>query len=178
MKLQKYIKKRNVKNRQRRVLEHAEILSNDDKIHKISKRFKKTKEPKGKAGKGKGNIYVIQQHFASKLHYDLRLEIDGVLKSWAVTKEPIEDPAVKRLAIQTEDHPLEYGSFEGTIPEGQYGAGDVIIWDKGTYKLNEMTDKKIIFTIKGEKLKGTWCLIDFKPQEKMWLLFKKKEDIK
>jgi len=148
-------------------------------IEYIKKRdFKKTKEPKGKAKKSKGNMYVVQQHFASNTHYDLRLEMNGVLKSWAIPKEPIEDPVVRRLAVQTEDHPIEYGSFEGSIPEGQYGGGNVVIWDKGTYKINEKTDKKIIFTIKGKKLKGTWCLINFKPAEKMWLFFKKCEDIK
>ncbi|MEM3126810.1 MAG: DNA polymerase ligase N-terminal domain-containing protein [Candidatus Woesearchaeota archaeon] len=145
----------------------------------IKKRnWKKTPEPKGRVKKRKGNMYVIQQHFARRLHYDLRLEMNGVLKSWALPKEPIEDPAVRRLAVQTEDHPISYGSFEGTIPEGQYGAGDVAIWDKGTYKLDDRNNKKIIFTVKGKKLKGTWCLVCFKPQEKMWLLFKKKENIK
>jgi DNA ligase D-like protein (predicted 3'-phosphoesterase) len=99
--------------------------------------------------------------------------MDGVLKSWAVPKEPPTTPNVKRLAVQVEDHPLGYADFEGTIPEGQYGAGKVEIWDKGTYQLLERTENKIIFDLNGKKLKGTYCLIRFKAN-KNWLFFKKK----
>jgi len=118
-------------------------------------------------------IYVIQKHAATHLHYDLRLEMDGVLKSWAVPKEPPTQPGVKRLAIQVEDHPLEYANFEGIIPEGHYGAGKVETWDKGTYLLKERTENKIVFELEGRKLHGTYCLIKFKG-ENNWLFFKKK----
>jgi len=99
--------------------------------------------------------------------------MDGVLKSWAVPKEPPTTPNVKRLAVQVEDHPLGYADFEGIIPEGQYGAGKVEIWDKGAYQLLERTENKIIFDLNGKKLKGTYCLIRFKAN-KNWLFFKKK----
>ena len=100
--------------------------------------------------------------------------MNGVLKSWAVPKEPPKSPNIKRLAVQVEDHPLGYAKFEGTIPEGQYGAGTVEIWDKGFYTLKEKTEDKIIFELKGEKLKGTYCLIRFKG-DKNWLFFKKRK---
>ncbi len=140
--------------------------------------FKKTPEPKGeiKTRESENPIFVIQKHQARHLHYDLRLEMDGVLKSWAVPKEPPAKEGVKRLAVQTEDHPIDYANFEGVIEEGQYGAGTVEIWDKGDFELMERTDNKIIFNINGEKLKGAYCLIRFKPKEqpKNWLFFKKK----
>jgi DNA ligase D-like protein (predicted 3'-phosphoesterase) len=135
--------------------------------------FKKTKEPSGSEKKQAGNIYVIQKHKATHLHYDLRLEIDGVLKSWAVPKTPPTKSGVKRLAVQVEDHPVEYADFEGMIPEGQYGAGTVEIWDKGCYILKDRKENKLIFEIKGERLKGVYCLIRFKGR-KNWLFFKKK----
>lgn len=118
-------------------------------------------------------IYVIHEHHASHLHWDLRLEMDGVLKSWAVPKEPPTDPNVKRLAILVEDHPLEYAAFEGIIREGNYGAGKVIIWDKGTFELLEKTERGFVIKINGKKLKGTYVLFKFKPP-KNWLFFKKK----
>ncbi len=109
------------------------------------------------------------------MHWDLRLEFDGVLRSWAVPKEPSKDPKVRRLAVEVEDHPLEYAKFEGEIPEGQYGAGTVKIWDKGTFEPINVKDKKIIFKINGKRLKGTYVLVKFKPP-KNWLFFKKKEE--
>ena len=124
---------------------------------------------------GDRRIFVIQKHAARRLHYDLRLEMDGVLKSWAVPKEPPRTAGVKRLAVQVEDHPIEYADFEGIIPEGHYGAGKVEIWDRGSYILKERTDKKIVFELNGEKLKGTYVLLKFKG-DKNWLFFKKKED--
>jgi len=118
-------------------------------------------------------IYVIQKHDATHLHYDLRLEMDGVLKSWAVPKTPPTESGVKRLAVQVEDHPLDYANFEGTIPEGQYGAGTVEIWDRGKYVMKEKTIDKLIFEIRGNKLWGLYCLLRFKGKEN-WLFFKKK----
>jgi DNA ligase D-like protein (predicted 3'-phosphoesterase) len=134
--------------------------------------FQKTNEPKGDIKKGKNNIYVIQKHNASHLHYDLRLEMDGVLKSWAIPKEPPKTKGEKRLAVATEDHPIDYANFEGTIPEELYGAGTVEIWDKGTYSIEEKTADKIIVEINGNKLKGRYCLVKFRGQEKNWLFFK------
>ncbi len=134
--------------------------------------FEKTVEPKGDKKMGSGDIYVIQKHDASHMHYDLRLEMDGVLKSWAVPKTPPAEKGVKRLAVQTEDHPVEYANFKGIILEGQYGAGTVEIWDKGKYVLEERTDDQLIFEIKGNKLRGVYCLLRFKGKEN-WLFFKK-----
>lgn len=158
--------------------------------YKKKRDFKKTKEPLGTDGSpppkfvggsqmadsSKNLIYVIQKHKASHLHYDLRLEMDGVLKSWAVPKEPSADPAVKRLAVAVEDHPLGYENFTGTIPEGEYGAGEVEIWDKGTYQLVEKGAKAYVVDISGKKLKGIFYLVKLKPGEdiKNWLFFKKK----
>lgn len=124
------------------------------------------------SGEGGGG-YVIQRHQATRLHWDLRLEMEGVLKSWAVPKEPPAEKGVKRLAVQVEDHPLDYANFQGTIPKGEYGAGKVEIWDKGTYKLIDKKPNKIIFEINGERLKGTYCLLWFK-EDKNWLFFKTK----
>jgi DNA ligase D-like protein (predicted 3'-phosphoesterase) len=120
-----------------------------------------------------GNIYLIHKHAATHLHYDLRLEMDGVLKSWAIPKEPPTSPGIRRLAVQVEDHPIEYANFEGTIPEGEYGAGTVEIWDKGTFKLIDRKEDKLIVEINGNKLKGAYVLVRFKDQ-KNWLFFKKK----
>ncbi len=120
-----------------------------------------------------GNIYVIQKHAATHLHYDLRLEMDGVLKSWAVPKTPPTKSGVRRLAVEVEDHPVEYASFEGTIPEGQYGAGTVEIWDRGTFTLLERKEDKLTVDIHGQKIKGIYYLVRFKDR-KNWLFFKKK----
>jgi DNA ligase D-like protein (predicted 3'-phosphoesterase) len=127
--------------------------------YKKKRKFSKTPEPKGKIKKTKGKIFVIHKHDASHLHWDLRLEMNGVLKSWAVPKEPPLEKGVKRLAIQVEDHPIEYAKFSGTIPEGHYGAGKVEIWDNGTYELIEKDSKKIEFVLHGKKLKGNYVLI-------------------
>ncbi len=134
----------------------------------------KTSEPKGKIKSSKSKlIYVIHEHHASHLHWDFRLEMDGVLKSWAVPKIPPTTKDIKRLAIQVEDHPLDYASFQGIIPEGNYGAGKVIIWDKGKYSLIEKTSNKIFIELHGKKLKGKYCLVktNFK-DKKSWLFFK------
>lgn len=140
--------------------------------YKEMRNFEDTPEPKAEVKEGKNNIYVIQKHDASHLHYDLRLEMDGVLKSWAIPKGPSTEKGMKRLAVATEDHPVDYADFEGTIPEGQYGAGKVEIWDKGTYSIEERATNKIIVNINGKKLKGRYCLVKFKGQEKNWLFFK------
>lgn len=123
-------------------------------------------------------IFVIQKHKATRLHYDLRLEKDGVLQSWAVPKQPPEETGVKRLAVQVEDHKLGYESFEGEIPEGSYGAGMVEIWDEGYYIPVKFENEEIIFELNGKRLKGTYCLIKLKPKipkDKNWILFKKKQ---
>jgi len=120
-------------------------------------------------------IFVIHKHFASHLHWDLRLEMDGVLKSWAVPKEPPMTKSVKRLAIQVEDHSLNYADFEGEIPEGNYGAGKVEIWDNGTYELIEKSNKEIKIVLHGKKLKGKYVLVKTnfgKQKGKSWLFFK------
>jgi DNA ligase D-like protein (predicted 3'-phosphoesterase) len=139
--------------------------------------FKKTTEPKksSKKSKSKDRIFVIHEHHASHLHWDLRLEMNRVLKSWAIPKEPPKTKGVKRLAIQVEDHPISYADFEGEIPEGQYGAGTVKIWDKGNYEIKNKEDKKIELILKGKKLKGKYILLKTKyssKPEKSWLFFK------
>lgn len=120
------------------------------------------------------SIFVIHEHHARHLHWDLRLEINGVLKSWALPKAPPKAKGTKRLAIQVEDHSINYASFEGKIPEGQYGAGKVKIWDKGGYKLLEKDSKKIVFELNGKKLKGKFCLIKtaYGNKKRGWLFFK------
>lgn len=143
--------------------------------------FKKTPEPKGKISKGAHHLYVIQKHAASHLHYDFRIELDGVLKSWAVPKGPSLDPNVKRLAMHVEDHPVEYGYFEGIIPKGEYGGGTVMLWDKGIWKpLDENPQKAyqkghLRFELEAEKLNGRWDLIRFK-DEQHWFLIKHQDD--
>lgn len=125
----------------------------------------------------KNPIFVIHRHEATHLHYDFRIEKDGVLKSWAIPKEPPIDASVKRLAVQVEDHQLGYENFEGTIPEGMYGAGVVEIWDKGHYVPIKFQSNEIIFELKGKRLKGVYCLIKLKPKlpdDKNWLFFKKR----
>ena len=117
--------------------------------------------------------FVVQKHDATRLHYDFRLEMDEVLKSWAIPKELPTVPNIKRLAVEVEDHPVSYITFEGTIPEGEYGAGTVEMWDKGTYTLKSRSNNKIVFTLHGQKLAGDYMLVRFK-EDKNWLFFKKK----
>jgi bifunctional non-homologous end joining protein LigD len=154
--------------------------------------FSKTAEPKGGgARKAKKLAFVIQKHDASHLHYDLRLELDGVMKSWAVPKGPSLDPIVKRLAMEVEDHPIEYNSFEGTIPKGEYGGGTVMLWDRGTYEYGG-TDPDPIeglrrgyqkgdfkFVLDGKRLKGSWALVRMRRNQSgkpQWLLIKHRDE--
>ena len=141
---------------------------------KISKEPLPRKQMERKKSSLKKPIYVIHEHHASHLHFDFRLEMNGVLKSWAVPKSPPETKNVKRLAIEVEDHPLDYASFQGIIPEGNYGAGEVKIWDKGNYKLIKKTPGKIIFELSGKKLRGKYCLVktNYGGNRKNWLWFK------
>jgi len=125
-------------------------------------------------------IYIIQQHNATRLHWDLRLEIDNTLKSWALPKNPPTEIGTKRLAVETQDHPIEYAAFEGTIPEGSYGAGEVKIWDKGTFTMIESDTDKLIIDIHAKQLNGTYALIKThfrdSTSENTWLFFKKKTE--
>ncbi len=149
------------------------------KEYRRKRDFKKTPEPEKSRLKKKNKlIYAIQRHDASHLHFDLRLEEEGVLRSWAIPKEPPLEEGVKRLAVETEDHPLGYDEFEGLIPEGQYGAGRVEIWDKGYYEILESGPEKKIIKIQGKKLRGRYALIKIRngqKGEKNWLFFKLKE---
>jgi bifunctional non-homologous end joining protein LigD len=159
--------------------------------YKDKRNFKSTSEPAGGKSRAGKLIFVIQKHDASRLHYDFRLEMEGVLKSWAVPKGPSTDPAVKRLAMAVEDHPYDYKNFEGIIPEGNYGAGTVIVWDKGTYEpiepvkgkkeqekllLKQLNEGSIKFILHGEKLKGEWALVHTKQSENSWLLIKHRDE--
>ena len=145
--------------------------------------FEKTPEPAGKAeSSAGGNAFIVQKHDATRLHWDLRLEVDGVMKSWAVTKGPSPDPDIKRLAVRTEDHPLSYNSFEGTIPKGEYGGGTVMLWDRGTWapiegkSAADIDEGHLHFCLKGERMQGEWLLIRLKPRpgekRENWLLRK------
>jgi bifunctional non-homologous end joining protein LigD len=155
--------------------------------------FSRTAEPRGRPRKaGRKLAYVIQKHAASHLHFDLRLELDGVMKSWAVPKGPSLDPSVKRLAMQVEDHPIEYNRFEGTIPQGEYGGGTVMIWDRGSYTYggNEDTDPAeglrrgyakgdFKFVLEGERLAGSWVLVRTRRgdvRRPQWLLIKHRDE--
>jgi DNA ligase D-like protein (predicted 3'-phosphoesterase) len=159
--------------------------------YKNKRDFKKTTEPKGEKKKGSDKPrFVIQKHDATQLHYDFRLEMHGVMKSWAIPKGLSTDPSEKRLAMQTEDHPLEYADFEGTIPEDEYGGGTVIVWDGGTYEnirekkeddgmsmQESFDDGKIEVWLNGKKLKGGYELIHTKKREEnQWLIKKMKDD--
>jgi len=142
-------------------------------LYKAKRDLEKSGEPKD-SDSSKKHIFVVHEHHASHLHWDLRLQIRNVLKSWAVPKQPPRSKNLKRLAIEVEDHPLSYADFEGTIPEGHYGAGEVKIWDKGRLKIIEITDDKIEFELIGKKLLGRYVLIKAKlgGEKKNWLFFK------
>jgi len=149
------------------------------KAYKEKRNFGKTPEPAGGKSSGKP-VFVVQKHAASHLHYDFRIEISGVLKSWAVPKGPSLNPKDKRLAVMTEDHPLDYANFEGVIPEG-YGAGTVMIWDRGEFECKDaesgLKEGRMSFTLHGRKLKGEWSLFQMKNRsEKNWLLSKKDDE--
>src|SRR5260221_10650504 len=138
-------------------------------------------EPVGTAEKVTGGrLFVVHKHAASHLHYDLRIEMDGVLKSWAVPRGPSCDMADERLAVRVEDHPLEYGDFEGVIPKGNYGAGGIIVWDRGEWVALEdwregLEKGKLLFELKGYKLHGRWTLVKIKKSERDWLLIKERD---
>ena len=141
--------------------------------------FSRTPEPRAVIEKpaAEGLRYFIQRHAATRLHYDFRLEWDGTLKSWAIPKGPSLDPQVKRLAVQTEDHPLSYGDFEGTIPAGEYGGGDVLLWDRGIWIPRDdpevgLRKGKVHFELVGEKLRGDWVLFRLGREERQWMLRK------
>src|SRR5918997_3573994 len=153
--------------------------------YRAKRDFTKTAEPKGRQARSAGWSFVVQKHDASRLHYDLRLELDGVLKSWAVTKGPSLVPGEKRLAVHTEDHPLEYGDFEGTIPKGEYGGGTVLLWDRGHWEPDGDPHKGLAkghlnFRLQGEKLGGAWHLVRMRPRprerQEGWLLIKSDDE--
>jgi bifunctional non-homologous end joining protein LigD len=151
--------------------------------------FTRTQEPRGKLKRASGDLFVVHKHAARRLHYDLRLELDGVLKSWAVTRGPSLSPEDKRLAVRTEDHPLDYGEFEGRIPEGEYGAGGVIVWDRGRWSTDgdpheQLAKGHLVVDLRGRKLKGRWHLVHMKGRAKErdgrgkenWLLIKAEDE--
>ncbi len=154
--------------------------------------FSKTAEPRGRIARAaaKAARFVVQRHDATRLHYDLRLEMNGVYKSWAVTKTPSLDPAVRRLAVEVEDHPLQYGTFEGTIPKGEYGGGTVQLWDRGLWLAQDRNPARALekghlkFVMNGARMKGGWALVRMKdapakPGRKTrhnWLLIKERDD--
>ncbi len=149
--------------------------------YKKKRSFDKTPEPgPEKKSSEWGNIFVVQKHRATQLHYDFRLEADGVLKSWAVPKGPSLDPNVKRLAMQVEDHPVDYATFEGVIPEGEYGGGTVMVWDYGIYAPENtksvsqaLAKGELKFSLLGQKLKGSFVLV--RTRERQWLLIKHRD---
>jgi bifunctional non-homologous end joining protein LigD len=156
--------------------------------YRKKRKFDETPEPAGAELLAEGNSFVVQKHDASHLHYDFRLEVDGVLKSWAVPKGPSMNPADKRLAMAVEDHPLDYGGFEGTIPEGNYGAGTVMVWDNGTYEAEggvpaaeQFSKGEIKFTLHGKKLRGSFALVNTGKRSadprraRQWLLIKHRD---
>lgn len=166
-------------------------MANDSDASERLRRYRERRdlarsgEPEGGAGRGAdGPVFVIQKHDASSLHYDFRLEVDGVLRSWAVPKGPSTDPREKRLAIATEDHPLDYADFEGVIPEGEYGGGTVLIWDRGTYENITETDDALrpmsealaqghaLVRLDGEKIAGGYALQRIDDDKDQWLLIK------
>ena len=158
------------------------------KTYHAKRDFTKTREPEGTVGASSNRLhFVIQKHDATRLHYDLRLELDGVFKSWAVARGPSIDPKDKRLAIEVEDHPLDYGDFEGTIPQGEYGGGTVQLWDRGYWTPEgERTPEAALaagdlkFTLDGKRLRGSWVLVRMKRDRQggkrtNWLLIKHRD---
>jgi bifunctional non-homologous end joining protein LigD len=151
--------------------------------YREKRNFDVTAEPKGARARSKSSselLYVIQKHQASHLHYDFRLEWRGVLLSWAVPKGPSPDPSVKRLATAVEDHPVEYGGFEGVIPEGEYGGGTVMLWDRGTWMPEALEKGDLKFALEGKKLRGSWVLVRTKlgyggSKKPQWLLIKHRD---
>jgi bifunctional non-homologous end joining protein LigD len=170
----------------------AGSAANQLKEYRQKRDFSRTREPMGGKPRAATKLaFVIQKHAASHLHYDLRLELDGVMKSWAVPKGPSLDPAVRRLAMQVEDHPIEYNKFEGTIPSGEYGGGTVMLWDRGTYTNGgSNTDPveglragyakgDLKFVLDGKRLKGSWVLVRMRrdqPGKAQWLLIKHRDE--
>ncbi|HSU82747.1 MAG TPA: DNA polymerase ligase N-terminal domain-containing protein, partial [Thermoanaerobaculia bacterium] len=154
--------------------------------YKKKRSFRDTPEPEGTVKKSAGNSFVIQKHAATRLHYDFRLEMEGVLRSWAVPKGPSLDPGEKRLAVHVEDHPIDYGDFEGIIPKGQYGGGTVLLWDRGTWTpegdpVAAYKKGSLKFRLDGEKLHGRWVLVRMgarnqEGEHENWLLIKEKDD--
>src|SRR3989441_2176274 len=152
--------------------------------YRAKRAFDRTPEPGGLAPTGApkpGGLLIVHMHDATRLHWDLRLEMNGVLMSWAVPKGPSANPADKRLAVRVEDHPLEYGDFEGVIPEGNYGAGTVIVWDRGVWvplgdPYEGLEKGKLLFELRGYKLRGRWTLIKLKKTPKEWLLIKERDE--
>jgi bifunctional non-homologous end joining protein LigD len=153
--------------------------------YRARRNFSRTPEPSGRVGKRQGRLYVVQKHDATRLHFDFRLELDGVLKSWAVTRGPSLDPAQKRLAVRVEDHPVEYGDFEGTIPEEQYGGGTVMLWDRGTWTPEGdphegLRKGKLSFMLSGSRLNGGFTLVRMRGNKggrENWLLIKQKDEM-
>jgi bifunctional non-homologous end joining protein LigD len=138
--------------------------------------FAVTSEPMGVVKSSEGRVFVVQEHHARRLHFDFRLERAGVLKSWAVPKGMPETEGDRRLAVETEDHPLDYASFEGVIPKGQYGAGTVKIWDRGGYEMKLWEEDKIEVSLNGQRLRGRYVLVRFKKAgDKQWVLLKAKD---
>ncbi len=153
------------------------------RTYRAKRKFGITKEPRGKVGR-RGNAFVVQKHDARRMHYDLRLQLDGVMKSWAVTRGPSLVPRIKRLAVQVEDHPIAYNKFEGTIPQGEYGGGTVMVWDRGHWRPEGDPHKSLrkgrfSFHLSGKKLHGGWHLVRMRkrPGEKRsnWLLIKQRD---
>jgi bifunctional non-homologous end joining protein LigD len=169
----------------------AKKTANTLETYNAKRDFTKTDEPAGRARKtGRELRFVIQKHAASHLHFDFRLELDGVMKSWAVPKGPSYDPTVKRLAMQVEDHPIEYNEFEGTIPKGEYGGGTVMIWDRGTYEAESGTGQDGVrdgykrgdlkFIMHGERMQGSWVLVRTRRDPRgrnQWLLIKHRDHL-
>lgn len=137
--------------------------------------FKATPEPEGKVRDRGQNRFVVQEHHTRSRHYDFRLEMDGVLRSWAVPKGPPLQPGVRRLAMRVEDHPVDYIDFEGEIPAGQYGAGTVSIWDSGTYVLQESQPDELKVSLNGQKLRGHYALVRLPKRPRDWLFIKGRE---